>query len=290
MLHVRQTLLVRIARNTQKIQSSDWPKWRALWGYIISSLLSEHQTSFPGFCRYISSQLQYQPGCSSCMFSPSAAGRPRCSSGSRRRWCGASGRPPTHSPAMYITWGVVGLQITIMFHSFYQFWDGGKLPVEIPQEHSPRSLGKVYESCKSGVFCHLASILLYWHTTLSVSTLNEITLSTCIFFECSKIQWQPMGTSTTGSLSSFPTWWIVPLGKYSRSPAHSVASRIGSPMSSSVKLPTNQTSIIEIYISRAWCKTIVTTSFYIRSYNSFAPSPRFAVYYNDFLKIKIVWL
>ena len=29
-------------------------------------------------------------------------------------------------------------------------------------------------------------------------------------------------------------------------------------------------------ISRAWCKTIITTSFYIRSYNSFAPSPRFA--------------
>ena len=27
-------------------------------------------------------------------------------------------------------------------------------------------------------------------------------------------------------------------------------------------------------IARAWCKTIVTTSFYIRSYNSFAPSPR----------------
>jgi len=26
--------------------------------------------------------------------------------------------------------------------------------------------------------------------------------------------------------------------------------------------------------SRAWCKTIVTTSFYIRSYNSFAPSPQ----------------
>ena len=25
---------------------------------------------------------------------------------------------------------------------------------------------------------------------------------------------------------------------------------------------------------RAWCKTIVTISFYIRSYNSFAPSPR----------------
>jgi len=25
--------------------------------------------------------------------------------------------------------------------------------------------------------------------------------------------------------------------------------------------------------SRAWCKTIVTTSFYIRSYNSFAPIP-----------------
>jgi len=33
------------------------------------------------------------------------------------------------------------------------------------------------------------------------------------------------------------------------------------------------------HISRAWCKTIVhvTTSFYIRRYNSFAPSPRFGV-------------
>jgi len=29
--------------------------------------------------------------------------------------------------------------------------------------------------------------------------------------------------------------------------------------------------------SRAWCKTIVTTSFYIRSYNSFAPSPRHTI-------------
>jgi len=27
-------------------------------------------------------------------------------------------------------------------------------------------------------------------------------------------------------------------------------------------------------MSRVWCKTIVTTSFYIRSFNSFAPSPR----------------
>ena len=27
------------------------------------------------------------------------------------------------------------------------------------------------------------------------------------------------------------------------------------------------------FIARAWCKTIVTTSFYIRSYNSFTPSP-----------------
>ena len=26
--------------------------------------------------------------------------------------------------------------------------------------------------------------------------------------------------------------------------------------------------------SRAWCKTNVTTAFYIRIYNSFAPSPR----------------
>jgi len=30
-------------------------------------------------------------------------------------------------------------------------------------------------------------------------------------------------------------------------------------------------------LSRAWCKTMVTTSFYIRSYNSFAPSPRYAL-------------
>jgi len=30
-------------------------------------------------------------------------------------------------------------------------------------------------------------------------------------------------------------------------------------------------------ISRAWCKNNVTTSFYIRSYNSFAPNPRYAV-------------
>ena len=29
-----------------------------------------------------------------------------------------------------------------------------------------------------------------------------------------------------------------------------------------------------ICMPRSWCKTIVTTSFYIRSYNSFAPSPR----------------
>ena len=28
--------------------------------------------------------------------------------------------------------------------------------------------------------------------------------------------------------------------------------------------------VITIIIMRAWCKTIVTTSFYIRSYNSFA--------------------
>jgi len=32
------------------------------------------------------------------------------------------------------------------------------------------------------------------------------------------------------------------------------------------------------YISRAWCKTIVTTSFYIRSCNSFAPSPRYILW------------
>jgi len=36
-------------------------------------------------------------------------------------------------------------------------------------------------------------------------------------------------------------------------------------------------SIWVLLISRAWCKTIVTTSFYIRSYNSFAPSPRYVL-------------
>jgi len=33
--------------------------------------------------------------------------------------------------------------------------------------------------------------------------------------------------------------------------------------------------------SRTWCKTIVTTSFYIRSYNSFAPNPR--IVYKDMI-------
>ena len=38
-----------------------------------------------------------------------------------------------------------------------------------------------------------------------------------------------------------------------------------------------QTELINltVTVSRAWCKAIVTTSFYKRSYNSFAPSPRF---------------
>ena len=37
------------------------------------------------------------------------------------------------------------------------------------------------------------------------------------------------------------------------------------------------TSLVGIYVSkksRAWCKTIVATWFYITSYNSSAPSPR----------------
>jgi len=33
-------------------------------------------------------------------------------------------------------------------------------------------------------------------------------------------------------------------------------------------------SCLTISYSRAWCKTVITTSFYIRRYNSFAPSPR----------------
>ena len=39
----------------------------------------------------------------------------------------------------------------------------------------------------------------------------------------------------------------------------------------------NSNAIVHVILkskSRAWCKTIVTTSFYIRSCNSFAPSTR----------------
>jgi len=40
--------------------------------------------------------------------------------------------------------------------------------------------------------------------------------------------------------------------------------------------------------SRAWCKTIVTTSFYIRSYNSFAPSPRNTLVQNTCVHVTIL--
>ena len=51
---LRQTLLVLVTRDTQMIQSSDLPTQRCeIWRYVISRLLSEHQTSFQAFCRYV---------------------------------------------------------------------------------------------------------------------------------------------------------------------------------------------------------------------------------------------
>ena len=37
---LRQTLQVRVTSDTQKIQSSDWPKWRTLWRNVNSRILS----------------------------------------------------------------------------------------------------------------------------------------------------------------------------------------------------------------------------------------------------------
>ena len=40
---LRQTLLVSVASNTRKIQSSNWLNWRALWHYVISRFcLTKH--------------------------------------------------------------------------------------------------------------------------------------------------------------------------------------------------------------------------------------------------------
>jgi len=51
---LRQTLHIQVANDTQKSQSSNWPKWCcALWCYIISRLSSD-KTSF---------QILWQTGC-----------------------------------------------------------------------------------------------------------------------------------------------------------------------------------------------------------------------------------
>jgi len=55
-------LQVRITNNTQKIQSSDWPKWRCtLWRNVNSCVFVRHRTSFLAFCRYVNCNL---PSCS----------------------------------------------------------------------------------------------------------------------------------------------------------------------------------------------------------------------------------
>jgi len=54
---LRQTLHLRIAIDTKKIQSSDWPKWRcALWPYVISQLCLDQmafQMVWQMGCRYV---------------------------------------------------------------------------------------------------------------------------------------------------------------------------------------------------------------------------------------------
>jgi len=58
---LRQPLHVRIAKDTQKIKSSDWPKWRyALLHYVISCILLD-QTSF---------QMVQQMGCPYTNYQP----------------------------------------------------------------------------------------------------------------------------------------------------------------------------------------------------------------------------
>jgi len=51
---LRQTLQVRVTSDTQKIQSSDWPKCRCmLWRKVNSSVLVGHQRSFQQVCQYV---------------------------------------------------------------------------------------------------------------------------------------------------------------------------------------------------------------------------------------------
>jgi len=53
---LRQTLQVRVTSDTQKIQSSDWPKWRCtLWRSVNYRVFVGHQTSFQQVCRYVNS-------------------------------------------------------------------------------------------------------------------------------------------------------------------------------------------------------------------------------------------
>ena len=51
---LRQTLQVCRTSDTQKIQPSDWPKWRCtFWRNVNSRIFCWHQTSFQAVCRYV---------------------------------------------------------------------------------------------------------------------------------------------------------------------------------------------------------------------------------------------
>ena len=63
---LRQTLQARVTRDTKRIQSSDWPKWRCtLWRNVnrclsdITSFQMVNQTD----CRYVNSWLKWKPSC-----------------------------------------------------------------------------------------------------------------------------------------------------------------------------------------------------------------------------------
>lgn len=66
--------------------------------------------------------------------------------------------------------------------------------------------------------------LCYWYITFSIRSPQ---LLSCWHDTVICSEWSP---------SIVLPWWMVPFGKYNRSPASRITSKIGSPMSSSVKL------------------------------------------------------
>jgi len=53
---LRQTLQVCVNTDTQKVQSSDWPKWCCmLWHNVNSCVFVGHRVSFQQVCRYVNS-------------------------------------------------------------------------------------------------------------------------------------------------------------------------------------------------------------------------------------------